>query len=187
VQGALAFGDCIRPDATNLIQALAARGIRTLLVSGDSEATTSAVARAIGVTEFRGEVEPGAKTAIVNELQRQGLVVAMAGDGINDAPALARADLGIALGSGTDLAMKAAPIVLMNNSLGRIPEAFDLARRTLSIVRQNLFWAFAYNTVGISLAVAGIMNPILAAGAMFLSSLSVITNSLRAGKSAPQN
>jgi heavy metal translocating P-type ATPase len=182
VCGALALGDRIRPDAASLVRGMASRGIRTLLVSGDSEATTAAVARAIGVSEFRGAVQPGVKSAVVRELQQHGLTVAMVGDGINDAPALACADLGIALGSGTDLAMKAAPVVLMNNSLDRIPEVFDLARRALAVVRQNLFWAFAYNTVGISLAVAGILNPIVAAGAMVLSSLSVIANSLRVGR-----
>ena len=181
VSGVLAFGDRVRADAVALIGDLRRRRIRTVLVSGDSTATTSAVAAAIGLGDFRAEVPPGGKAAVVREFQESGLVVAMAGDGINDAPALAQADLGIALGSGSDLAMKAAPMVLMNNSLARLPEAFELAGHTFAVVRQNLFWALVYNAAGISLAIAGILNPIMAAAAMVLSSLSVIANSLRIG------
>jgi heavy metal translocating P-type ATPase len=181
VAGVLAFGDRIRPDAAGLVRDLGKRGIRTVLISGDSRETTSAVAAAIGVGDYRAEIPPVGKASVVREFQKSGLVVAMAGDGINDAPALAQADLGIALGSGSDLAMKAAPMVLMNNSLGRLPEAFDLAARTFAIVRQNLFWAFIYNVAGITLAITGMLNPIMAAGAMVLSSLSVLSNSLRIG------
>jgi heavy metal translocating P-type ATPase len=181
VAGVAAFGDSVRADAGELIADLRRRHIRTVLVSGDSAATTAAVAAAIGLPDYRAEVPPGGKAAVVREFQESGLVVAMAGDGVNDAPALAQADLGIALGSGADLAMKAAPMVLMNNSLARLPEAFELAGRTFRVVRQNLFWALAYNTAGISLAVTGVLNPILAAAAMVLSSLSVIANSLRIG------
>jgi heavy metal translocating P-type ATPase len=180
VRGALAFGDKTRPDAAGLVHELSRRGIGVMMVSGDSRTTTAGVARAIGVPEFRAEVLPGEKAGVVRGLQSEGKVVAMVGDGVNDAPALAQANLGIAMGSGADLAMKAAPMVLMGTSLLRILDAFDLSRRTLRIVRQNLFWAFVYNILGISLAISGILNPILAAVAMVLSSFSVILNSLRA-------
>jgi P-type E1-E2 ATPase len=178
-RGALAFGDSIKPDAAGLCAALHARGIQTLLLSGDAETTTRYTAAAIGAGAYIAEALPARKIEIVRQLQQQGKVVAMIGDGVNDAPSLAQADLGIALGTGTDIAMRAAPLVLMTNSLHAVLEVFDLAHRTLRIVRQNLFWAFAYNALGITLAVAGVLNPILAAGAMVLSSLSVILNSRR--------
>jgi P-type E1-E2 ATPase len=158
---------------------LRARGIRTVLLSGDSVAATESAALEIGADEWHGEATPDGKVEFIRALQDGGAVVAMAGDGVNDAPSLAQADLGIALGSGADIAMQAAPLVLMSNSLHTVIDTLDLARRTFRIVRQNLFWAFAYNIVGITLAVAGVLNPILAAGAMVLSSLSVIGNSRR--------
>ncbi len=180
--GAIAFGDRLRPEAAQVVKDLQARGIRVALLSGDSQATTQRMAALLGTDEFQGEVPPAGKAEAIKAFQRSGAVVAMVGDGVNDAPALAAADLGIAMGSGADLAMHAAPVVLMGSSLGRIAETFDLASRTLRIVRQNLFWAFFYNAAGITLAVLGILNPILAAGAMVLSSLSVIGNSLRLNK-----
>ena len=125
------------------------------------------------------EATPDRKVEIIRELQQMGSVVAMIGDGVNDAPSLAQADLGIAVGSGTDIAMQAAPLVLMINSLSSVTVTLDLARRTFRIVRQNLFWAFIYNAAGITLAITGVLTPILAAGAMVLSSLSVIGNSRR--------
>jgi heavy metal translocating P-type ATPase len=180
--GALAFGDRPRRDAAILVAALRARGVRTMLLSGDAASTTAHVAALLGVDEAFGEVLPAEKAAVVRRFQAAGKVVAMVGDGINDAPALAAADLGIALGSGADLAMHAAPIVLLGDGLMRIEETFTLARKTLRVVHQNLFWAFFYNCVGITLAMTGVLNPILAAGAMVLSSLSVIGNSLRLGR-----
>ena len=129
--------------------------------------------------EFRAEVLPDGKAEIIADLQATGKIVAMAGDGINDAPALARANLGIAMGGGTDLAMKAATIVLMKNDLGRVIEMLDLARRTLRIVKQNLFWAFAYNFIGLVMASLGMLNPIIASGAMVISSACVTANALR--------
>ena len=179
VAGAMVLGDRIRPDAAQLVRELRRRGIRTALISGDAEATTAWVAAEIGADEYRSAVLPEEKVAAVRSFQQGGARVAMIGDGINDAPALAAADLGIALGSGSDLAMQAAPIVLMSNSLGRVIEAFDLSRATFRVVRQNLFWAFFYNAAGIVLAVTGVLSPIFAAAAMVFSSLSVIGNSLR--------
>jgi heavy metal translocating P-type ATPase len=179
VRGGLSFGDPVRPDAPALCAALRARGIRTVLLSGDCPTTTQAVAEAIGADEWIAEATPARKVEIVRGLQRNGAKVAMLGDGVNDAPSLAQADLGIALGAGADIAMQAAPLVLMGNSLASVTDTLDLARRAHRIVRQNLFWAFVYNTTAITLAVTGILNPILAAGAMVLSSLSVIANSRR--------
>jgi P-type E1-E2 ATPase len=181
-RGALSFGDRVRPDAAALCADLRRRGIRTMLLSGDTRDATEAIAAQIGADEWVAEALPERKVAIIRELQERGKVVAMIGDGVNDAPSLAQADLGIALGSGADIAMQAAPLVLMGRSLGGVSETLDLARRTFTIVRQNLFWAFAYNVVGITLAMAGVLNPILAAAAMVLSSLSVIGNSRRLAK-----
>ncbi len=179
VRGALSFGDRVRPEAAALCADLRGRGIRTMLLSGDTRGATAAIAAQIGADEWIAEALPERKVAIIRELQQQGKVVAMIGDGVNDAPSLAQADLGIALGSGADIAMQAAPLVLVGRSLGAVIETLDLGRRTFRIVRQNLFWAFAYNAAGITLAMAGILNPILAAAAMVLSSLSVIGNSRR--------
>lgn len=179
LRGLMAFGDRVKKDAPNVVADLKKRGIHTMLVSGDARETTAFVAATLGVDDFVAEALPNDKTTVIEQLQAQGQVVAMIGDGVNDAPALAQADLGIAIGSGTDIAMKAAAIVLMNNSLCKLPEVFELSHHTQRIVRQNLFWAFIYNSLGITLAVAGILTPIMAAGAMLLSSLSVIGNSLR--------
>lgn len=177
--GVMAFGDRIRPGSAEVVGRLRQRGIEVILLSGDAEDTTRAIAREIGANDFIAEALPEEKIHVVERLQGQGRIVAMIGDGINDAPALARANLSIAMGAGADLAMRAASVVLMQNSLDRTLDAFTLAEKTGRVVRQNLFWAFLYNTLGISLAVTGILNPILAAGAMLLSSLSVIGNSMR--------
>jgi heavy metal translocating P-type ATPase len=177
--GAMAFGDQVRPDAPPLVAAMRARGVQTILLSGDTQESTRRAAAALGVTSFQAQVLPEQKRQFLEDLKARGRVVAMVGDGVNDAPALAAANLGIALGSGADIAMQAAPVVLMANDLARVSEVFDLSRVTLRVVRQNLFWAFFYNAAGITLALAGVLNPILAAGAMVLSSLSVIWNSMR--------
>ena len=181
VQGSMTFGDRVRPDAAQLCANLRRRGIRTLLLSGDSEAATAATAAAIGADAWTAEATPDRKVRIIRDLQSRGDVVAMIGDGVNDAPSLAQADLGIAVASGADIAMQAAPLVLMGASLAGVIDTLDLARRTFRVVRQNLFWAFAYNVAGMALAVTGVLNPILAAAAMVLSSLSVIGNSRRLG------
>jgi len=179
LRGVLAFGDRIKPDAQAMVQSLVRRGIEVKLVSGDAWATTEWTARQIGITDFTAEVTPDGKGKTIEALQAAGHRVAMIGDGVNDAPALAKADLGIALGTGADIAMGAAPVVLISGALAKVEEAFGLASRTRRIVRQNLFWAFFYNIAGISLAIAGVLTPIFAAGAMLLSSVSVIANSMR--------
>jgi len=179
VIGALAFGDAVKPEAAGIVRTLHERGIRSIIVSGDSVATTRFVAELIGADDFQAGALPSDKTAAIEKMQAAGDRVAMVGDGINDAPALAQADLGIAMGSGTDIAMKAADIVLVGNSLEKLISIFDLSAKAWRVVRQNLFWAFFYNTLGMSLAVTGVLNPIMAAGAMLLSSLSVIGNSMR--------
>ncbi len=182
LHGAAAFGDRIRDGARELVAHLKRKNISVYVVSGDSKATVQWVASSVGADHYRYEVLPAEKADFVKGLQDAGSLVAMVGDGINDAPALAQADLGIAMGSGADIAMKAAAVVLMKSSLDKIPETFALASKTIRIVRQNLFWAFFYNAIGITLAIAGILNPILAAGAMLLSSVSVVVNSLRLTK-----
>jgi P-type E1-E2 ATPase len=186
VRGALAFGDRIRTGAAELCAELRRRSIGTVLLSGDSLASTERVARAIGADKWIGEATPERKIEIIRGFQTGGAKVAMIGDGVNDAPSLAAADLGIAVGSGTDIAMHAAPLVLMNQTLGSVIEVLDLAGRSFRIVRQNLFWAFVYNAAGITLAVTGVLNPILAAAAMMLSSLSVLANSRRLLRNAPR-
>ncbi len=183
-RGMAAFGDRIRKDAPELVAALKRKGLPVYLVSGDSTATTRWAAAAIGADQQQSEVSPQGKAEFVRNLQAANKVVAMVGDGINDAPALAQADIGIAMGSGADVAMRAAPIVLMDASLSKIPEVFSLSTKTIRIIKQNLFWAFAYNVLGVTLAIAGLLNPILAAGAMLLSSVSVIANSLRLSRTA---
>ena len=175
------FGDRVKPDAIDLVAKLRRRGMEVRLVSGDAHATARWAAACLGIDSYEAEVLPEEKAEAVRCLQERGAVVAMVGDGINDAPALAQADLGIAMGSGTDVAMKAAAVVLMKteSSLSKTLDVFDLSQKTMRIVRQNLFWAFFYNTIGIALAVTGILNPIMAACAMLLSSISVVGNSMR--------
>ncbi|HEY2858449.1 MAG TPA: cation-translocating P-type ATPase [Terracidiphilus sp.] len=177
--GVLAFGDRIKQDAAKAIERLKNRGLAVKLVSGDSQATTAAIAGELGISDFVGEASPQQKVAVVEQMQRAGKIVAVVGDGINDAPALARADLGIALSSGADIAMSAAPVVLMNGSLERIDDTFRLASRASKIIHQNLFWAFFYNLAGLTLSIGGVLSPIVAAAAMLLSSVFVVGNSMR--------
>ena len=184
MRGRAALGDRIRSNAREVIGQLKREGISVYLVSGDSEITTRSVAASIRADHYHSEVLPEGKAEFVKALQRDGAVVAMVGDGINDAPALVQADLGVAMGSGADIAVRAAAVVLMKSSLDKIPEIFTLATKTIRIIRQNLFWAFFYNVIGISLAIAGVLNPILAAGAMLLSSASVVINSMRLTKAS---
>ncbi|MBL0147200.1 MAG: copper-translocating P-type ATPase [Ideonella sp.] len=179
--GLLAFGDSIKAGAAEAISALKAQGVRTVLISGDNRGAAELVGRSLGMDQVEAEVLPGRKADLVASL-RQGLPagarVAMVGDGINDAPALAAADVGIAMATGTDVAMHAAGITLMRGDLSLVADAIDISHRTVAKIRQNLFWAFAYNAVGIPLAAAGLLNPIVAGAAMAFSSVSVISNAL---------
>lgn len=179
VRGVMVLGDRIRPGARVLCEGLRARGVSTMLLSGDSPRATEAVAREITADDWIGSALPSGKLQVLKDLQRSGKRVAMLGDGVNDAPALAQADLGIALASGADIAVQAAPLVLMNGSVTSLLDTLDLASRAHTVIRQNLVWAFAYNVLGIALAIGGILNPIFAAAAMILSSLSVIGHSRR--------
>ena len=176
--GMLAFGDRIKTSAAAAITRLHGLGIRTVMLSGDNAGSAGAVARTLGITDFRAEVLPADKAAAVQALRAGGAVVAMVGDGINDAPALAAADVGIAMGGGTDVAKNAAAITLMRGDLGLVADAFDISRRTSAKIRQNLFWAFAYNVVGIPLAALGLLSPVIAGAAMAFSSVSVVGNAL---------
>jgi len=182
----LALADVPRAAAREAIAELKAMGMRTILVSGDTRRTAEAVARTLGIDDVRAEVRPDGKAAIVEQLQRGGARVAMVGDGVNDAPALAQADLGIAIGSGTDVAIASAGIVLVGGDPRGVPRALRLARKTVGTIRTNLFWAFFYNVALIPLAAGAfypllrvLLSPIFAAGAMAISSVTVVTNSLR--------
>ncbi|HSQ71813.1 MAG TPA: copper-translocating P-type ATPase, partial [Rubrivivax sp.] len=176
--GLLAFGDAVKPAAREAVARLRALGVRTLMLTGDNAGSAAAVAAELGIADFRAEVLPGDKAAVVQELRAQGVVVAMVGDGINDAPALAAADVGIALSTGTDVAMETAGITLMRGDPRLVAAALDVSRRTVATIRRGLFWAFAYNVVGIPLAAAGMLDPVIAGAAMALSSVSVVGNAL---------
>ena len=177
VLGLFAFGDTLKPGALAAVQALNERHIASHLLTGDNRGSARVVAEALGITQVHAEVLPADKSAIVQQLKTHS-VVAMVGDGINDAPALAAADIGIAMGGGTDVAMHAAGITLMRGDPRLVPAALDISRKTYAKIRQNLFWAFVYNLIGIPLAAFGLLNPVLAGAAMALSSVSVVSNAL---------
>ncbi|QXH62635.1 heavy metal translocating P-type ATPase [Pseudomonas azerbaijanorientalis] len=177
VLGLFAFGDTLKPGALQAVQQLNARNISSHLLTGDNRGSAKVVAEALGIQDVHAEVLPADKAATVAALKETG-VVAMVGDGINDAPALAAADIGIAMGGGTDVAMHAAGITLMRGDPRLVPAALEISRKTYAKIRQNLFWAFVYNLIGIPLAAFGFLNPVLAGAAMALSSVSVVSNAL---------
>ncbi|HWT68279.1 MAG TPA: heavy metal translocating P-type ATPase [Pseudomonas sp.] len=177
VLGLFAFGDTLKPGALQAVQQLNARHISSHLLTGDNRGSATVVAQALGIRNVHAEVLPADKAAEVAALKKSG-VVAMVGDGINDAPALAAADIGIAMGGGTDVAMHAAGITLMRGDPRLVPAALEISRKTYAKIRQNLFWAFVYNLIGIPLAAFGLLNPVLAGAAMALSSVSVVSNAL---------
>ncbi len=179
VRGVLAVADTIRDNSKIAVAALEEQGITTAMLTGDAQATADAIAAEIGISRVTAEVLPGQKADAITTLQTEGRSVAFVGDGINDTPALATADLGIAVGTGSDVAIEAGDVVLMSGDPERIVTALALARRTFKTIRQNLFWAFGYNTAAIPLAVLGFLSPMVAAGAMAFSSVSVVLNSLR--------
>jgi Cu+-exporting ATPase len=176
--GCLALADTLRDDSKAAIARLHGLGIRVVMLSGDNLATAAAIAAQAGIDEFRAEVRPSDKAAEIEALKAAGHLVGMAGDGINDAPALAAADVSFAMKSGSDIAIEAADITLMHNDLSSVADAIDLSRATLSKIRQNLFLAFGYNVLGIPLAALGMLNPIIAGAAMAASSVSVVSNAL---------
>ncbi|MDD0976315.1 heavy metal translocating P-type ATPase [Pseudomonas fontis] len=177
VLGLFAFGDSLKPGARSAVAQLAGQGISSHLLTGDNRGSAKVVGQALGIQDVHAEVLPADKAATVVELKKTG-VVAMVGDGINDAPALAAADIGIAMGGGTDVAMQAAGITLMRGDPRLVPAALEISRKTYAKIRQNLFWAFIYNLIGIPLAAFGLLNPVLAGAAMALSSVSVVSNAL---------
>ncbi len=178
-RGAVAVADTVKPSAAGAVAALHRLGLQTILLTGDNQATADAVAAEAGIGEVIAGAMPADKVAVITGLQAQGRSVAMVGDGVNDGPALAAADLGLAIGSGTDVAICAADMILLRDDLGTVPEAIRLARATLATIRRNLAWAFGYNIAAIPLAAAGFLNPLIAGAAMAASSVFVVGNSVR--------
>jgi Cu+-exporting ATPase len=184
-RGLLVIGDTIKPTSAEAVASLRGMGLSPVLLTGDNARAARAVADQVGIGEVLAGVLPAGKAAAIRQLQQAGRVVAMAGDGVNDAAALAQADLGLAMGTGTDAAIEAADLTLIRGDLLAVPDAIRLSRRTLRTIKANLFWAFAYNAAAIPLAALGYLNPLIAAAAMAFSSVFVVTNSLRLRRFQP--
>jgi Cu+-exporting ATPase len=179
VRALVVVADTVKPTSADAVRRLRELGLTPILLTGDGPGPARAVARAVGVATVIADVLPEDKAAVVRRIQAQGDVVAMVGDGVNDAAALATADLGLAMGTGTDAAIEAADLTLVSGDPRAVADAIRLSRRTLTVIRSNLFWAFAYNLAAIPVAATGLLNPMLAGVAMALSSLFVVSNSLR--------
>ena len=179
VCAAIAVADAVKDSAAAAVAALHQRGLRTVLLTGDNPTAAAEVAALVGIEDVIAEVLPEGKVDVIEQLRERGRVVAMVGDGINDGPALVSADLGLAIGRGTDVAIAAADVILVRDDLRSVPQALDLARATMRTIRINLMWAFGYNIAAIPIAVAGLLNPLVAGAAMAFSSFFVVSNSLR--------
>ncbi len=177
LKGLIAVADTLKEYAEDVVKGLKAEGVQVVMLTGDNERTAKAIGAKVGIDRIIANVLPGDKAKVIKELQAEGKVVAMVGDGINDSPALAQSDIGIAIGSGSDVAKETGGIILVKDDLRDVIRSIKLSRATMRKIKQNLFWAFFYNTAAIPIAAFGLLNPIIAAAAMAISSLSVVSNS----------